>query len=49
MIYESLGAVWLSNATIKRDSSSFMIYESLRAVWAVESMRNPLLQFVYDF
>jgi len=40
MIYESLGAVWLSNATVTRDSSSLMIFESLGAVWAVESMRN---------
>ena len=37
MIFDSLGAVWESNASITRDSISLMIYVSLGVVWAVES------------
>jgi hypothetical protein len=33
MVYDSLGAIWLSNPSVNRDSISFMIYESPGAVW----------------
>jgi len=41
MISESLGAVWVSNPGVTRDSSWLMISESLGAVWAFLSMRYP--------
>jgi len=49
MLYDSLGAVWLWNPSLTRNSISLMIYESLEAVWAIESMRHQSQQFVYDF
>jgi len=41
MISESLGAVWVSNPRVTRDSSWLMISESLGDVWAIESTRHP--------
>jgi hypothetical protein len=49
MIYESLGAVGVSNPSVTRDTSSLIIYESLGAVCAVEFVRLPRPQFVDDF
>jgi len=49
VFYESLGTVWVSNPWVTRDRSSFIISESIGAVWPVESMRNPLQQFVDYF
>jgi len=46
MISESLEAVWVSNPCVTRDSISLMVSESLAVVWAVESLRQPLQQFV---
>jgi len=36
MIFDFLGAVWLWNPSVTRDSISLMIYQPLDAVWAVE-------------
>jgi hypothetical protein len=49
MIYESLGAVWVSKPCATRDCSSLVFYESLGAVLVVEPMRHPLQQFVDYF
>jgi hypothetical protein len=49
MIYDSLGAVWLWNPLVNRNSISLMIYESLGAVWDVECNCYTREQFVDDF
>jgi hypothetical protein len=49
MVYDSLGAIWLSNPSINRDNISFMIYESLGAVWPVKCNGHTSQQFLDDF
>ena len=48
MFYKSLGAVWLSNPWVTRDSSSFVFYESLGAVllsnpWVTRDMSSLII------